>query len=770
MSSHDWRLAPLAVAAWIGCWAGTSGWRPATGLLCAGIGVLVVCALLLRKIWFGLAVCVLVVAAILAGVRSSAVHEGLPARWAAEEPLGSALIRLEGEPALTQHSGRTLAIARATLLELEVNRRSLSTSQPVLLLAGDQLATELMDIAPGAVYRILGRLGSSEPESHEALVVRVTRISGETRAPDFFNALVTAIHAGLREAASHSPPEQAALVPSLVVGDRSGITPELTDVFRATSLSHLLAVSGSNLTLLLGVLLFATRFIGVRGWAVRGVAAGGVALFVLVCRAEPSVLRAAAMGLVALPAMGIGRGKSSVRNLSVAILILLPLDPWLSRSWGFALSAAACLGISVGAGPMVKSMGSWAPGWLAEAIAVPLAAQLATLPLTTALSGQVSVVGVVANALAGPFVGPATVLGLVATILTWAPPAAALVAWLAGWVVQPILWIAHCGAAMPGSVLEWPTTPPGIIASVLLAGAVAVLARVSLRRRAGALCLILGLLVAGWLRPVPLDWPGRWQVVFCDVGQGDATVLRAGDATAVLVDTGPEPAPTIACLESLGIRHIPLLVLTHFHADHIGGAEAVLSRFRPEMVLVSPLRSPGMSAASVDAAAEAYGARVIVAVPGQSMTVGEVGWVTASAWQPGSTSVAGESESSVENDSSVVGIADVAGMRVLLPGDAEPGGQEQAIRRTRDLGISLSAHVLKIPHHGSSRQAPEFLAASAAQLAVASCGQGNSYGHPSSKTLTRVAALGMAVARTDTDGSVAVSLEAGKLNVRRWRG
>ena len=369
MSRHDWRLVPLAVAAWIGCWAGTSGWRPATGLLCAGIGVLVVCALLLRKIWFDLAVCVLVVAAVLAGVRSSAVHEGLPARWAAEEPLGSALIRLEGEPALTQHSGRTLAIARATLLELEVNRRSLSTSQPVLLLAGDQLATELMDIAPGAVYRILGRLGSSEPESHEALVVRVTRISGETRAPDFFNALVTAIHAGLREAASHSPPEQAALVPSLVVGDRSGITPELTDVFRATSLSHLLAVSGSNLTLLLGVLLFATRFIGVRGWAVRGVAAGGVALFVLVCRAEPSVLRAAAMGLVALPAMGIGRGKSSVRNLSVAILVLLPLDPWLSRSWGFALSAAACLGISVGAGPMVKSMGSWAPGWLAEAIA-----------------------------------------------------------------------------------------------------------------------------------------------------------------------------------------------------------------------------------------------------------------------------------------------------------------------------------------------------------------------------------------------------------------
>ena len=107
------------------------------------------------------------------------------------------------------------------------------------------------------------------------------------------------------------------------------------------------------------------------------------------------------------------------------------------------------------------------------------------------------------------------------------------------------------------------------------------------------------------------------------------------------------------------------------------------------------------------------------------MRVGDVDWVTVSAWQPGGASVAGESESSVQNDSSVVGIAEISGLRILLPGDAEPGGQEQAIRRARKLGIPLSAHVLKIPHHGSSRQEPEFLEASSAQLAVASCGLGN---------------------------------------------
>ena len=81
-------------------------------------------------------------------------------------------------------------------------------------------------------------------------------------------------------------------------------------------------------------------------------------------------------------------------------------------------------------------------------------------------------------------------------------------------------------------------------------------------------------------------------------------MLRADETTAVLVDTGPEPGPTLACLESLGIERVPLLVLTHFHADHIGGTEAVLSRFHPELVLVSPLRSPGFAAASVGAAHE----------------------------------------------------------------------------------------------------------------------------------------------------------------------
>ena len=103
MRKHDWRLVPLAVVAWVGCWAGTSGWRPEPGVLLGCAGLLAVCVLLARRVWVGLAACTLVVAVLTSGMRSAGLHDGVPARWAAEEPLASALVRLEGEPTLVKH-------------------------------------------------------------------------------------------------------------------------------------------------------------------------------------------------------------------------------------------------------------------------------------------------------------------------------------------------------------------------------------------------------------------------------------------------------------------------------------------------------------------------------------------------------------------------------------------------------------------------------------------------------------------------------------------
>ena len=158
------------------------------------------------------------------------------------------------------------------------------------------------------------------------------------------------------------------------------------------------------------------------------------------------------------------------------------------------------------------------------------------------------------------------------------------------------------------------------------------------------------------------------------------------------------------------------------------------------------------------------------AVPGEEVRVGEVTWTTvavgAAPRQPGSPE---DGEGSAENDASVVGVAEVAGLRVLLPGDLEPPGQAAALRSAARLGIGLEVHVLKLPHHGSARQEPRLFAATGAALAVASAGEDNDYGHPAEAALRLARDSGMAMARTDQQGSVAVTLADDALSVRPQR-
>ena len=461
-----------------------------------------------------------------------------------------------------------------------------------------------------------------------AAVLRV-RQGADVRAPPSRSlALVEGVRAGLRTAVAHRPPEPRALVPALVLGDTSAMTDDLQQSFQATGLTHLTAVSGANLTLLLAFLLFAAKWSGLRGRWLRGVGLGGVVVFVALCRTEPSVLRAAAMGLVALAALGAGGGRKGLRQLCVAVLVLVLLDPFLSRSVGFTLSVLASAGIVWWASSWV-SAAVWLPRPLAEAVAVPLAAHLATLPVVASLSGAVSVSGLLANALAGPFVGPATVLGFAAAGLSLVSPGlAGLAGWGASWCAQLIIWVAHAGAALPGSSWQWPATPFALLVLAVAALGLGMSVQVLARHRWWALAASV-LLVAGMLTgPVQPGWPPRdWRLVACSVGQGDGLVLRAGSGQAVVVDVGPDPSLMRRCLSGLRIRSVPVVVLTHFHADHVDGLSGVLGHLPVGQIWVSPYASPAAEAASVGALAAANGTTV------RSPPVGETGRVGAVWWQ-----------------------------------------------------------------------------------------------------------------------------------------
>jgi competence protein ComEC len=754
----DRRTVPLALAAWVAAYTGTSD-RPVLVVVTAAAVGLVVLVALARRSARTAAVAAVAAATLLgAGLHAQQVQHGPVAELAGEQAVARVHLRLVADPHRHEARGPLPAYVtqRAEVRRLAARGSVTTLRSPVLVIVSGAGATDWTSRPVGTTIEATVRLQAAERGSDVAALARVLGPTSEVGPPGAGLRLVERVRAGLRRAVAERSPDQRALVPALVLGDTSGLTTEATADFRTTGLTHLTAVSGANLSLLLAFLLLAARWCGVRGWWLRLVALLGVGVFVGLCRTEPSVLRAAAMGLVTLAALGTGSRRAGLRNLAVAAFALLLVDPWLSRSVGFVLSVLASGGIVCWAGPWSRLLARWLPTPVAEAVAVPLAAHLTTLPVVAAISGRVSVVGLWANALAGPFVGPATVLGFAAAGLSlcWAS-AAAVVGFGAAWSTQPILWVARFGARFPGAAWDWPATPVALAVLGALALALGLLMPYLLRSRLLALG-VSALMVVGVVRaPLQPGWPpAGWVLVACDVGQGDGLVVRVADRQAMVVDVGPDPALMDRCLDQLGVTSVPVLVLTHFHADHVTGLAAVLRDHRVGLVLTGPLPSPPAEAAEVQQLADAAGVPVRRPRVGDRFSVGELSWSTLGpvGLDPVAASAGSEGESSAENDSSLVGIAEVDGVRVLLTGDVEPAGQQRILAT----GADLHADVLKVPHHGSARQEPAFFAASHARVAVVSAGLDNGYGHPAPGTVRLVQSLGMTLLRTDLEGSVAV--------------
>ena len=514
-----------------------------------------------------------------------------------------------------------------------------------------------------------------------------------------------------------------------------------------------MAVSGANCAIVVGAVLWLLRRLGLPRLALVVVAGLALAGFVVLVRPSPSVVRAARDGALALLALATGRPRAAIPALSATVLVPGAAQPDVGLVGGIRT-----VGVrhrrDRGGRPRRDPVAPGASGaaGIAEALAVSVAAAVATAPLIAALSSAVSLVAVPANVLAAPAVPPATVLGVLATLLGPLSPAAASgCAFLAGLPARWIVWLAERGSALPNARLPWPGGLSGalLLTGLLLAGLVLV-RRLPRLRRLG-LAVACGVLLIGTpLRALVPGWPPPgWLFLACDVGQGDALLLSAGPGTAVVVDTGPDPAPVDGCLRDAGVDRVPLLILSHLHADHVGGLAGVLRGRDVGAIEVGPQPELGPAWAQVQDAAAA------AAIPVSQSVVGEMRSVATVSVEVLAPRVAEHGTRSDPNNSSLVVAVRTGGITILCSGDIEIEGQRSLLREHPD----VQADVLKVPHHGSSYQDERFLDGVHARLAVISVGAGNDYGHPSPALIQTLRQLGMQVVRTDVDGAVAVGVD-----------
>lgn len=746
----DLRLVPAAVGAWLGVLAGlhaSAGGRAVVALVAAALALGGLAIVRSRP---GRLAVVVALAAALAGLaggsaRAGAVHDGPVAELAATGARVGVEAVVTSDPALrvgAAASGEPYVIARLRIERISGRGVAADVRTPVMLVASDP---EWAAVLPGTPVALSGRLTAADGGALAAFL-RTGEPPRETGPPGLAGRVTEPFRAGLRTAVDGLPAAARGIVPGMAVGDESQLPPEIRRAMQETGLTHLTAVSGVHVSIVLIAVLGVARWAGVRGYGIPAVAVVSVIAFAVLVRPDPSVVRASTMGLIGIMGLTVAGRKRALPALAAAVFVLVLLDPWLAVSIGFALSVLSTAGILLLA-PVWREALPWVPRPWAEAVAVPLSAQVASIPVLVAFVSETSLASLPANVLVAPAVAPTTLLGVLAAAVSPAfPLVAAVLAWLAGWPARWIGLVAEHGANLPGAVVRWPDGRTSVAASVVLVLALIVALPRLLRRRIASVAIVAAVLVLLVGAPTPGWPPPRWLLVACSVGQGDAFVIRAGPDAAVVVDVGPEPDQVDRCLDELGITYVPLLVLTHFHADHVLGLPGVLDGRRVDEVMVSPLYEPAEPAGAVAGWLEEAGVPLTIAAAGERRRVGSVEMRVI--W-PARIIGAGEPAA---NDASVVLDVTVAATKVLMTGDVEPPAQ-RALARAE---AGLRADVLKVPHHGSRYQEPDWLARLGAQVALIGVGSDNRHGHPSPDTVQVLEQAGTAVWRTDEDGTIAV--------------
>jgi competence protein ComEC len=408
----------------------------------------------------------------------------------------------------TQTAVHTSRFFAATITDVDGE----AVSVPVLVFGGSpSTRTEI-----GTSLEISGSLIATAPSDEVSYLVFARGPGREIARPPWYLAWANGLRAGLASASAALPGDGGALLPGLAIGDTVAVSPQLSAAMKASSLSHLTAVSGANCAVVIGLILLVGRALGL-GRGLRVAAAFAVLIsFVVLVTPQPSVLRSAIMAAIVLGALAGGRPVKGLPVVGVTVLAMLALDPWIAVDYGFALSVLATGGLMALTSPIARRLERFLPRWLALLIAVPLAAQLACQPVLILLNPSLPLYGVLANSLAEPASPVATVLGLVACVALPVLPTVGQVLSAIAWL--PSAWIAAVAtffAGLPGARLPWPGGFVGAIALAVTTVLLMVAILSGLPRRARVAIAVAAILLLLVMFVLTILFPG--------IGVGSAT-------------------------------------------------------------------------------------------------------------------------------------------------------------------------------------------------------------------------------------------------------
>lgn len=770
MTRHDLRLVPAAAAVWIiaALQSARAPWLLVVAVLAADASLSALLCLgwaRVRRAAGG----ALLVAWVAACGAAFVGH----ARLAGEAPLLDAVgarVELTGTVVDEPRSVGSDMFTGEPRVAVEIDVEQIGQVGGGAVASGEALAAQgrVVVIAPGAWTALsLGQRVVTHASLEGAGAGRATALVWDPELvsasdPTGLWGSVGELRATFRALTADLPESRRGLVRGMVIGDTRAMSTEQVEAMRTAGLTHLTAVSGAHFSV---VALAVSAVLRLLRWprALRAtVLAGAMTAFAAVVLPGPSVVRALTMALVVAVALAWGRPAQALPALAAGALALLTWDPHLALEIGFVLSVLAVGAIVLLAPLLARSLQRVLLPAVAKALAVPLAAQLTCAPVLVVLSPQAGPYTVPANLIAAVAAMPVTILGLAALVLaSLGLPGGGVLTTLSSLSAAPVAAAASGFSALPGARLAWPSGVLGVLAMSAVCGALAVGFVGIGAARPGAHAWIWaasGGFLAAAVFAVPSvraaagsPAPEDWAIVSCDVGQGDMTLVRAGPHAAVVVDTGPPGGAGAACLRRFDVRDVPLLVLTHPHADHDG---AVV-----EIARVARIGAAWTSAAGVESAQfdlSALDVRGEVPAAGMRVSVGEatVTVLPTDGVAGGDAGASGESE---VNDASLALLVTARSVSALLLGDLEEPGQ----RRLAGSLDPLVVDAVKVAHHGSASQDEGLAALISARVALVSVGAGNAYGHPADTALSLYGAVATEVLRTDECGNVALTWNGG---------